>query len=99
MGVNLLAYATRRKDGMERRMRDDEEINDFTRPPIGEGKEEMASPSYPDPSWTQLIWESVIRLGLQQRAQDSTYSSSGRCAANFGDWGKSTYEERASGED
>ncbi|KAG9000332.1 hypothetical protein FRB93_012726 [Tulasnella sp. JGI-2019a] len=40
MGVNLLAYASRRRDGMEQRMREDEEINDFARSPIGEGKEE-----------------------------------------------------------
>ncbi|KAG8858017.1 hypothetical protein FRB96_005508 [Tulasnella sp. 330] len=42
MGVNLLAYASRRRDGMEQRMREDEAINDFTRAPIGEGKEETA---------------------------------------------------------
>ncbi|KAG8901968.1 hypothetical protein FRB99_004986 [Tulasnella sp. 403] len=42
MGVNLLAYASRRRLGMEERMRGDEEINDYNRPPIGEGKQEMA---------------------------------------------------------
>ncbi|KAG8936290.1 hypothetical protein FRC02_003227 [Tulasnella sp. 418] len=42
IGANLLGYSTRRRDGMEERMRQDEEINDFFRPPIGEGKEERA---------------------------------------------------------
>jgi hypothetical protein len=41
MGVNLLAYASGRRVGMEQRMKEDEEINDFSRPPIGEGREEQ----------------------------------------------------------
>lgn len=45
MGVNLLNYARRRSAGnaMERRVREDEEVNYFGRPPIGEGKAEQVS--------------------------------------------------------
>lgn len=45
MGVNLLNYARRRSAGnaMERRVREDEEVNSFGRPPIGEGKAEEVS--------------------------------------------------------
>ncbi|KAG9016786.1 hypothetical protein FRB90_002163 [Tulasnella sp. 427] len=42
LGINLLAYASRRREGMEERRKEDEEINDFTRPAIGEGKDEIA---------------------------------------------------------
>lgn len=41
MGINLLAYASRRREGMEERRKEDEEINDYTRPAIGEGKDEI----------------------------------------------------------
>jgi len=43
MGINLLGYARRRSEGgaMERRIREDEEVNFFGRPPIGEGKPEQ----------------------------------------------------------
>lgn len=40
LGVNLISYATRRKEGMEARAAEDA-INDFGRDPIGEGKEEQ----------------------------------------------------------
>jgi hypothetical protein len=45
MGINLLGYARRRSEGgaMERRIREDEEVNFFERPPIGEGKPEQVS--------------------------------------------------------
>ncbi|KAF8308386.1 DUF747-domain-containing protein [Clavulina sp. PMI_390] len=44
IGINLLSYARRRSagDAMERRVREDEEVNFFGRPPIGEGKAERA---------------------------------------------------------
>lgn len=43
MGINLLTYARRRMEGMgmERRIREDEEVNFFGRPPVGEGKTEQ----------------------------------------------------------
>jgi hypothetical protein len=40
LGVNLISYATRRRDGMEARAAEDA-INDFGRDPVGEGKEEQ----------------------------------------------------------
>lgn len=40
LGVNLLSYATHRREGMEAREAADV-INDFGRDPIGEGKEEQ----------------------------------------------------------
>jgi hypothetical protein len=40
LGVNLLSYARWRRIGMDERAREDEELNDYGRPPIGEGKEE-----------------------------------------------------------
>lgn len=45
MGINLLNYARRRSVGnaMERRIREDEQVNFYGRPPIGEGKAEQAS--------------------------------------------------------
>ncbi|KAG8947048.1 hypothetical protein FRC04_011228 [Tulasnella sp. 424] len=42
LGINLLAYASRRREGMEERRKEDEDINDYTRPAIGEGKDEIA---------------------------------------------------------
>lgn len=41
LGVNLLAYASGRKKGMDARIQADEDVNKFTRNPIGEGKEEQ----------------------------------------------------------
>lgn len=41
IGINLLSFANRRKDGMEQRAKDDDEINDGA--PIGEGKDEKVS--------------------------------------------------------
>lgn len=43
IGINLLSYATRRTADMERRVQEDDEINFFGRPPIGEGKPERVS--------------------------------------------------------
>ena len=45
LGINLLSYARRRSEGdaMERRMKEDEAINFYGRPPIGEGKREQVS--------------------------------------------------------
>lgn len=42
LGINLLAYASRRREGMEGRRKKDEDINDYSRPAIGEGKDEIA---------------------------------------------------------
>jgi hypothetical protein len=41
LGVNLLAYASGRKKGMDARIQADEDVNKFGRNPIGEGKEEQ----------------------------------------------------------
>ncbi|KAG8683651.1 hypothetical protein FRC09_015941 [Ceratobasidium sp. 395] len=41
LGVNLLAYATGRKKGMDARALADEDVNKFGRNPIGESKEEQ----------------------------------------------------------
>ena len=40
IGVNLLSYAAKRREGMEARETADV-VNDFGRDPIGEGKEEQ----------------------------------------------------------
>lgn len=40
LGVHLVSYATRRREGMEAREAEDV-VNDFGRDPIGEGKEEQ----------------------------------------------------------
>jgi len=42
IGINLLSYATRRMEGMERRAREDDDMNKYERTPIGEGKQEQA---------------------------------------------------------
>jgi hypothetical protein len=41
IGINLLNYATRRMEGMERRAREDDAVNNYERPPIGEGEQEQ----------------------------------------------------------
>lgn len=40
LGVNLISYAVRRKEGMDARAAEDA-VNDFGRDPIGEGKAEQ----------------------------------------------------------
>lgn len=40
LGVHLVSYATRRREGMDAREAEDV-VNDFGRDPIGEGKEEQ----------------------------------------------------------
>jgi hypothetical protein len=40
LGVHLVSYATRRREGMEAREAEDV-VNDFGRDPIGEGKDEQ----------------------------------------------------------
>lgn len=47
LGVNLLAYASGRKKGMDARIQADENVNNFGRNPIGEGKEEQVSLGWP----------------------------------------------------
>jgi len=42
IGINLLIYASKRAKDMERRAQEDEEMNAYRRPPIGEGKQEQA---------------------------------------------------------
>ncbi|KAF8335752.1 eukaryotic membrane protein family-domain-containing protein [Cantharellus anzutake] len=42
IGINLLIYASKRAQGMERRAEEDEQVNAYGRPPIGEGKQEQA---------------------------------------------------------
>lgn len=65
MGINLLGYARRRSEGgaMERRIREDEEVNFFGRPPIGEGKPEQVSIFFSAAPLRHLRWlESICRV-------------------------------------
>lgn len=73
LGINLLSYASRRRVGMDERMKDDEEINDFSRPAIGEGIEEIVR-------FTLIpmrVPQSHSTTGLQPRAQGSARTAPG----------------------
>ena len=43
LGINILNFASRRFIGMDARRSEDDEVNDFARPPLGEGEDEKVS--------------------------------------------------------
>lgn len=47
LGINLLNFASRRHAGMEERKLDDDGLNSFARPPLGEGPSEKVSSCIP----------------------------------------------------
>ena len=49
LGINILNFASRRFIGMDARRSEDDEVNDFARPPLGEGEDEKVSRA-PSPS-------------------------------------------------
>ncbi|KAF9038267.1 DUF747-domain-containing protein [Hymenopellis radicata] len=81
LGVNLVSYATARRDSQEAASRAEDPENDFGRPPIGEGKEErqynselksMLDDSRDDAVRVVEMGEGVLRGRQRARLEDLT---------------------------